>query len=123
VETEQVIPILGRLIGGTTGWDDQASEIYLSKFMQLVDLAALDRAVDAILRMWTEARRPPLAVVLDEYTRQVKRAEMQRRPNALSERYPSFAEGVEIAWNAYCKEVRGLGREPDRRKFEKWLPV
>jgi hypothetical protein len=73
--------------------------------------------------MWTEARRPPIAVVLDEYTRQVKRAEMQRRPNELASKYPSFAEGIEIAWDAYCAEVRRQGREPDRRKFEKWLPV
>jgi hypothetical protein len=73
--------------------------------------------------MWTEARRPPIAVILDEYARQVKRAEMQRRPNELAAKYPSFAEGIEIAWEAYCGEVRRLGREPDRRKFEKWLPV
>jgi hypothetical protein len=71
---------------------------------------------------WKEYRRPPMSVIIEQYHREVSRAAAERQPKGIGMRYPTFDEGAQIAWEAYCGEVRRLGREPDRKKFERWLP-
>jgi hypothetical protein len=118
---EQAMEAVGILSGRLTGFNDASVVAYVEDFTQLHDFRALTKACEQVSRTWLEGRRPPIAVILDAYNRELSRK--SDIPRGIDTRYPTFEEGIEIAWQAYCAEVRRLGREPDRRKFEKWLPV
>ena len=120
---EQAMEAVGILSGRLTGFNDASVIAYVEDLAQLSDYRLLVKACEFVSRTWTEARRPPIAVILAAYNREVARVQSESMPRGIGQRYPTFAEGIEIAWDAYCAEVRRLGREPDRRKFEKWLPV
>jgi len=106
-----------------TGFNDESIAAYVEELKTLSDYNILVKACKSVSNSWTEARRPPIAVILAAYNREVARVQSESMPRGIGQRYPTFAEGIEIAWQAYCAEVRRQGREPDRRKFEKWLPV
>lgn len=120
---QEALAALGSLAGVTPGWNNDSDVImdYAERLIDLGDPVALMQACEKIATTWTEPRRPPLAHILNIY-----RQEHQRRaPQALSYspgKHVSFEQGIEIAWQAYRQEVVRQGREPDRKKFEKWLP-
>jgi hypothetical protein len=60
-------------------------------------------------------------VILASYRAEVAREQPQT--SLAPGRYPSFAEGVEIAWQAYSREVISQGRDPDRARFDKMMGV
>jgi len=117
----QAMEAVGHLTSLTTGWPDEAVMAYATQLMEVDDARALRIACERIARTWTEARRPPLALIFQAYNAEVARSTPETRQ--IGSRVVPFAQGIEIAWEAYCREVRSQGREPDRRKFEKWLPT
>ena len=114
--------LTGILGVGTHGFDNASTDLYAARFAELENEEALQRAVDVIVNTWDRGYRPPLNTVLEQYRRELRRIEDRDRPRALGAKYPTFEQGVQIAWEAYCAEVRRMGREPDRKVFEKWLP-
>lgn len=111
----ETLHALGRLVGLTTGWNDEAIEAYAAELGRLDDARALLSACDLIGRSWTEARRPPLAHVIATYRAQAQSAPRQ----ALSRgRHIEPAEGVEIARRHFALESERLGRTPNMARFD-----
>jgi hypothetical protein len=52
---------------------------------------------------------------------ELARSETHGLPEGGGVRIPSYVEGVRIAWEAYCLEVRSRGRTPDPAKFRAWV--
>lgn len=119
---QDAMKAIGNLAGTTNGWDDASTIAYADELANLSDPKALTRACRLISTTWKEYRRPPISVIIDQYHREVARVAAVHQPRALGQHYPTFEEGVEIAWKAYCQEVTRQGREPSRKVFEKWLP-
>jgi hypothetical protein len=113
----------GLLAVGTNGFDNPSTDLYASRFSELENEEALQRAVEMIVNTWDRGYRPPLNVVLEQYRRELRRIEERDQPRSIEGNYPTFEQGVQIAWEAYCAEVRRQGKEPNRRVFEKWLPA
>jgi hypothetical protein len=98
-------------------------EAYIRDLAELDDPQSLKAACEQVGRTWAEARRPPQAVIRQAYRQQLMRSTADIDANALMpNRRIEFERGVDIAWRAYCDEVKRLGREPNRSIFEKWLP-
>lgn len=119
MNTEDATKAVGYLVGGTTGWNDEAVVIYVAELKQLSDPQALNAAIMHLVQTWREARRPPVATVLDAY-----RAELSKRQPAPKQlnaggQTVSVAEGIEIARKAYEQECQRLGREPNLNKFSR----
>lgn len=107
----------------TSGWTDESVEAYIRDLATLEDPQALKAACEQVARTWTESRKPPQGVIRQAYYQQAQRKSAHIDSRALlPNRVVEFERGIEIAWNAYCDEVRRQGREPNRRVFEKWLP-
>lgn len=114
----EAIHALGRLVGLTTGWNDEAVEAYVGELRTLDDPAALRAACDLIGRSWTEARRPPLALIVSTYHGQ-RRSQPTR---ALQRGEPVPPEhGMAIAREHYRLEVERLGRKPDMKRFDRLM--
>lgn len=115
---DEAVQILGLLVGVTTGWNDEAVVAYAAEIRQQSDPAAMLVAVQHIARTWTEARRPPLGTILEQY-----RTELSRRQPApvreIGGRRVSPAEGIEIARRAYEDECRLLGKAPRFDLFDR----
>lgn len=107
--------ILGTLVGGTGGWNSASDEtltIYTEQISTLHDFDIAMRAVEQIIRTWTEPRRPPVAHLFDQY-RVEQRRQIMDTP-AISgppSRIVSVTEGRQIAARAYAAECRR--RDPD----------
>lgn len=114
----ETIHALGRLVGLTTGWNDEAVEAYAAELSRLDDPAALRAACDLIGRSWTEARRPPLALIVSTY-----HGQRQATPTrALQRGEPVPPErGITIAREHYRLEVERQGRTPDLRRFDRLI--
>lgn len=124
--TEQTIPmgdekaarIIGLLVGGTTGWTDDAVLAYVTEIRTHSDPDAMLAAVRQIMRTWTEARRPPLALILEGYRSELARRQPPPERTISGRRVPP-SEGIEIARRAYEAECRREGREPNHRLFDR----
>lgn len=118
---EQAIQLVGYLAGGTTGWNDEAVEIYVHEFVGMSDVAAATEACQRIVKTWDEARRPPIGAVLSAYRTAKQRLDSMRNelPRA-PERGVNPRDGWEIARQAYRAERVARGRDPDVA-MESWL--
>ena len=107
--------ILGLLIGGTGGWNtatDETLMIYTEQISTLHDPHIAKRAVEQIIRTWTEARRPPIAEVFAAYRNEQRREAMATPAiEGTPSRIVTIAEGRQIAARAYAAECRR--RNPD----------
>jgi len=111
--------IVGYLVAGTTGWNDEAVLVYVDEFSKTSDAAALEAAVRKVVQTWTEARRPPVAVILDAYRTELSARRPTRAALPSRERVISPSEGIPLARAAYEQECRRLGRTPDFDRFDK----
>ncbi len=130
IAEEDVAQALGVLVGGTTGWNDEAVAIYLAQLVQLDDRTALMRACTHILQTHTDLARPSLSKILDryryEYTllrqHQPKPLQLDQEVGSRHLKPMSPAEGgYKIAWEAYEQECGRQGKEPNRTLFTGWI--
>lgn len=124
VKIQEATAAIGGLIGLTTGWNDEAIEGYIVELCHLDDPRVLKDACRRISRSWVEARRPSLALIVQTYHQQLQSDSYKTiDASALgSGQQVGFDRGIEIAWDAYQGECDRLGKQPNRRLFEKWLP-
>ena len=116
---EDATMAIGYLVGATTGWNDEAVLIYINEAETLNDVDALNSAIRNVVRTWSEARRPPMSVVLDAYRSELSRRVSERPALKSGGRKVTFEEGVEIARKAYEQECQRLSRKPDLAKFDR----
>ena len=116
---EDATMAIGYLVGATTGWNDEAVLIYINEAETLNDVDALNSAIRNVVRTWSEARRPPMSVVLDAYRSELSRRVSERPALKSGVRKVTFEEGVEIARKAYEQECQRLSRKPDLAKFDR----
>jgi hypothetical protein len=119
VNKEQATMAVGYLVGGTTGWNDEAVIVYVNELEMLADSDALNTAIKKLVTTWTEARRPPIATVLDAYRNELSRKQTASRQIEPNRRVVPFSEGVQIAQRAYEQECVRLGRTPDLKRVAK----
>ena len=100
---DEAFGLLGALVAATSGWQDDAIDIYAAEMRAWADRAAAQIAIADLCRTWTESRKPPLAVVVERYRAEHARnvrAEQEALPPP-PEMYPSYERGWEIARQAY----------------------
>jgi hypothetical protein len=121
---EDATMAVGYLVGATTGWNDEAVIVYINEIEQLSDVEALNSAIRHLVSTWTEARRPPVATILDAYRSELSKRN-SRRPSIESPRHRVVPvhEGIEIARRAYEDECRRQGREPNIKHFDKVVGI
>lgn len=108
---------------GSGGWTDESIELYMSELEAWDDVAAAQAAVTYLVRSWTDTWRPSLGVITEYYRMERDRNTRQREETAqpaVTERIPTFAEGVEIARQAYHQQCYLRGRTPDEDFFLAW---
>lgn len=115
---DEAVNILGLLVGTTTGWNDEAVVAYAAEMRTHHDPAAMLVAVQHIARTWTEARRPPLATILDAYRTELARRQPAPTREIGGRRVPP-EEGILIARTAYEDECRRLGKRPNDYLFDR----
>jgi hypothetical protein len=109
---------IGYLVGATTGWNDEAVVIYINEVESLTDPDALNVAVRHVVKTWSEARRPPVSILLDAYRMELARKTTSTPALATGrQRVVPFAEGIDICRRAYEDECRRLGRQPNDKLF------
>ena len=110
---------LGRLAAVTTGWNDTSIEGYATTLAELDNPRALQKACERLATTWTEARRPPLAVIMNGYHAEALRLERPGLPNR--ERPIPPRQGVEVAREAYVGECKRLGKRADMDWFDEMV--
>jgi len=119
MDREHATMIVGYLVGGTTGWNDEAVLVYVDEFAKVTDAAALETAVRRVVRTWSEARRPPIATILDAYRVELSARQPARAALPSNGRVIPPSEGIPLARAAYDQECRRLGRTPDFDRFDR----
>jgi hypothetical protein len=121
MDRDRAIALVGYLVASTTGWNDDSVLVYAAEIEKLSrpDIAAT--AVQRVATTWTEARRPPIAVILDAY--RVELAKVGGEPSRqLTRGQPcSLVDGVRIAREAYEAERRRLGLPVNMAAFDRWM--
>jgi hypothetical protein len=116
---DQATMIVGVLVAGTTGWNDDTVLVYVDEIKQHGDYEAMATATRHVVRTWSEARRPPISVVLDAYRAELSRRQPPRPALSSSTRTITAREGIVLARDAYESECRRLGRTPDLARFNR----
>jgi hypothetical protein len=109
--------ILGILVGGTGGWNSASDEtlaIYAEQISTLEHFDIAAQAVYEIIGTWTDARRPPVAVVYAAYRSEARREAMTTpQLTGGSSQIITAAEGRRAAAFAYAKEcAKRLDSDP-----------
>lgn len=117
--SDQAAMLVGFLVAGTTGWNDDSVVVYIDEIQKHNDYEAMGAAVRNVVRTWTEARRPPISTVLDAYRSELSRRQVPRAAITGGGRLVPVADGIEIARKAYEQECQRLGRKPDLAKFDR----
>ena len=114
---DEALRCIGLLVGGTTGWNPESYEIYVDRCVRLTSVPVLLRAVEQILEVWKDARRPPLALVLETYQACLPRTlGLPMGENKVCD----MERGLQIMWENYEAECRRLGKEPDTAYHDRW---
>jgi len=118
IEVQQVLTVLDAAYPNTEVTDEMAA-LWVNALAD-DDTTRVRNAVEQYVRNeeWF-----PTPASLRQYIRDAARREQMADPGhrALPEgrgQYPTFAEGIQIAYESYCREVRKQGREP--RTFEQF---
>ena len=119
--SDEAAMMVGVLVAGTTGWNDDTVMVYIDEMKQHRDTDAMANAVRHIVRTWSEARRPPISVILDAYRSELAKRQLARTAIGSTGRRISPAEGARLARDAYQRECERLGRKPDVTKFDKFI--
>lgn len=110
-EVQQVLTVLGAAYPATEITDEMVA-LWINTLAD-DETSRVRTAVEQYVRSeeWF-----PTPASLRQYVRDVARREQMDTPsNALPEgrgQYPTFAEGIQIAYESYSREVRRQGREP-----------
>jgi hypothetical protein len=112
-----------------SGWTDAKTDFWTSRLQTLGDTEAAMVAANDLLGTHPGPGVPPWAVFKQAYDGRRRALEEHRSESrrALEEshlsksHYPTFEEGVEIAWTAYQDECRLRGRVPEREYFDSIL--
>ena len=121
MDKERATMLVGYLVGATTGWNDEAVIVYIDEISKHTDPQAMETALRQIVRTWKEARRPPVAVILDAYRAELSRKHSAKALPPSNSRFVPVPEGIRIAQQAYEAEVRKRGREPHPGRVSRWL--
>lgn len=113
----EVLGSLGKLVGATTGWNDEAVTLYAQSLVELESPEAFARACSRLAVTWEDARRPPLASILNLYRSELERMRVPSLPSAQGIVPP--AVGIEIARDAFVKERKRLGLRADMEFFDR----
>lgn len=111
----------------TPGWSQEGIEQYAEQCVRFPDAETLMAAVKKLCMRWDRRTRPLPYDITSAYNAEKSERDLDDR-YALTEGYdaavyPTFKEGVAIAWQAYQDECRRQGKEPSRAYFEQWLPA
>lgn len=120
MDREQSIALVGYLVASTTGWNDDSVLVYAAEVEKLADYDVAATAIRRLATTWSEARRPPIAEVLDCYRKELSRAHSGRTQIGPG-RAITFERGVEIARAAYESERKRLGLPVHLDKFDSWV--
>jgi len=120
MDRDRAIALVGYLVASTTGWNDDSVLVYAAEVEKLSRPDVAATAIQTLARNWTEARRPPIAEVLDAYRRELSRS--QPAPREIGPgKTVEFVRGVEIARQAYEAERRRLGLPIKSDRFDRWV--
>jgi hypothetical protein len=106
-------------------WTKDVLTKYVEQCERFPDPDAFQEAMKALAMRWSKPSRPlPYDITL-AYQETARTKELDDH-YALTEghsssAYPTFEEGIAIAWEAYKAECDRQHREPNRAYFEKWL--
>lgn len=117
---DQAERCVGFLIGRTTGWTDDSVAAYVDDLTELTDPEVAAWACRFIARTWSEARRPPLGLILDTYRSEMGRRDLYR-PAIVEGGIIEPLVGVEVARQAYAAECRHQGRPANMAIFDAWM--
>jgi len=126
---DEAYNVMSSLVVGFSGWTEPKMELWVQQLQSLGDTEAAMVAANDLLQTHTNPGVPPWAVFKQAYDGRRRALEEHRSESrrALEEsslsktRYPSFEEGVEIAWDAYQDECRLRGKAPNREYFDSIL--
>ncbi len=117
-------PLLGRLMGLTSGWDnapDLTIDSYSDEIAAWTDLEAATQAIDEIINTWDRSTRPTFGVLQRAYQGARRRIVLERPTLTSAAGLPlSIAEGRQIAARAYADERRRQGKEPNWEFFDRF---
>ena len=116
----EAIRLAGMLAAIGHGWTDLHIDMYAGEFQSWDDADAAEVVIRRAIRTWNRAVRIPFGELHQDYLREVDRR-AALRPGIPSGRVVPFERGVQIAWEAYEREARRTGREPNRALFGKYL--
>lgn len=128
MKTEDAVAGLMYLTATTPGpWDRDVVLAYTEQCERFPDPQAFVEAMKQLALRWTKPSRPLPYDITMAYNARKSERDLDER-YALTEGYdntvyPTFEQGVQIAWEAYQDECKRVGKEPDRSYFDKWLPV
>ncbi len=117
----QAVEHIARLVLATTGWTDETSDATVDMMQrQWHDDDAAAEAINDVVESWVEVGRPPWAVLAQAYRRAIQRRAM----NTLTISEASWTaipwdQGMKVAYQFYCKEVRSQQRVP--KPFSEFL--
>jgi hypothetical protein len=117
MDRDRAIALVGYLVAATTGWNDDSVLVYAAEVEKLRrdDIAAT--AIQKLARSWSEARRPPIAAVLDAYRKELSHA--QPSPELEPGRICPLERGIQIARAAYEGERRMMGKPANLERFDR----
>jgi hypothetical protein len=119
----QAVEHMSRLVVATTGWNDDTVDGTVDMMTrQWHDDAAAAEAISEVIQSWSEMSRPPWAVLSKAYRNAIQRRAMDvpALPQSSWGAIP-FDQGMKIAYQSYCKEVRRQERVP--KPFSEFLTL
>lgn len=120
MDRDRAIALVGYLVASTTGWNDDSVLVYAREVEKLSNVEVASTAIQRLATTWKEARRPPIAEVLEAYRRELSR--VQSAPRQIGPGQPVTPDrGVRIAREAYEAERRRLGLPANTERFDRWM--
>jgi hypothetical protein len=114
---------IGYLCAATTGWNDDAVDVYVQQCRRFQDAGAFQRAMYALARHWPHGRRPLMSDITIAYSTELRNREMERQLVADTGVIPTLDEGVAAARTGYLAECRLQQRQPSSDVFDHWAAV
>lgn len=137
--THEAATLVGNLVTLTNGWTDASVDALIDRITREWPDPRLGAvAVEEVLTTWRSLSRPNWAVLDQAYRSARRRADMDHSaemsdPNPMAlpsglannpNRIVPPKQGLQIAYKAYCSEVRSQGRKPRPfKEFAGMVPV
>lgn len=109
-------------------FDEDAQILWAQKLIELEDSEAAWKTANAVIEGATERYTPAWGEFRTTYSRWVERHVEERAESQLAldretysrQRFPSYDEGIQIAWKAYVDECGRQGKQPNQSFFDAW---